>query len=503
MKNHLIVYFFLYISVKVVGQPTTFIKRFNLLDNNRGSSFSQLIEKDKIYLNIAGLCPKKCSNVAKLNRFGNIEWKKSFPWSSIGNDNTMNISNNELLISSHNKKGVENLFQVILVNKNSGDSLGYVSTPLNLYNVKSNGLEGSILYKDTLLFYGWAIMLDDTVSGVIQWIKLNGDVGKFIEYRVPNNYQNGMFDITQGNDGNLYFISFNRQWPKGPNLDARRITVINKEGEIVNAFNYDHNDDGGIFVPMALAINKENDLIFTAWQSDAVPNGNNTPQLVRTSDAGNLKWTYDWPSNFVNPKEQFTISDIQIAKNGDIIGSGYIFKGYYDGYLFRMTEDGKMLWERRYNVLDSLDDKLDGVFLTNLAEDDEGNIIASGSHTNSFNNYDEVFLVKTDASGCIEGQDCIYRLIIKDKTVPVTDLSDHQNEIKVYPNPIIDLVNLDLPENNSNYNYTISDIYGRSIISKTKQQGKISFDCSTWSPGIYILSIEDGNYNSKSIKLVK
>lgn len=501
MKIQWLALVFFSISIKVVGQQATFIKRFTILENKEGSSFSQMIEQDKIYLNIAGLCPKKCSNVAKLDKFGALEWKVSFPWSSIGNDNTMNISENELLISSHNKIGDENLFQAIRMNKTTGDSIGYLSTSLNQYNVKSNGLEGSFLFGDTLLLYGWAIMPDDTVSGIIQWINLNGEIGKFAQYRVANNYQNGMFDLTEGKDGNLYFISFNRQWPKGPNLDTRRITTINKKGEIVNEFNYDHNDDGGIFVPMALAINDENDLILTAWQSDVVPNGNNTPQLVRTSNIGMVRWTYDWPSNFLQPKEQYTISDIQVAKNGDIIGSGYIFKGYYDGYLFRMTAEGTMLWERRYNILDSLDDKLDGIFLTNLGEDDDGNIIASGSHTNSYNSFDEVFLVKTDAGGCIEGHDCTYRLILKDKSVPTIDLSN--DAFKVYPNPITDVFNIEMPTNTSNYAYAVQDVFGRSMTTKTNQMGNVSIDCSAWPQGLYMLNIEGENKARRSFKLIK
>ncbi|MCA1759094.1 MAG: DUF362 domain-containing protein, partial [Bacteroidales bacterium] len=76
-----------------------------------------------------------------------------------------------------------------------------------------------------------------------------------------------------------------------------------------------------------------------------------------------------------------------------------------------------------------------------------------------------------------------------------TDLS-----IKVYPNPVSSLLNLEMTGNTINKNFTISSIDGRVVYSANCQTDRLQIDVSFLKSGTYFVNIE-GHRNG--IKLVK
>ncbi|MCX7735919.1 MAG: T9SS type A sorting domain-containing protein [Candidatus Kapabacteria bacterium] len=73
------------------------------------------------------------------------------------------------------------------------------------------------------------------------------------------------------------------------------------------------------------------------------------------------------------------------------------------------------------------------------------------------------------------------------------------NELKVYPNPFNDKINIELP-NDDIIQFELIDIFGRRII---KSYGTNYLNTETISAGLYILKVQNSNNQSKSIKVIK
>jgi len=122
------------------------------------------------------------------------------------------------------------------------------------------------------------------------------------------------------------------------------------------------------------------------------------PKLFATDSLGNLAWTY----TFTGAKRR-TITRLITASNGDIIGSGYRFiDGNQYGWLFRLTQQGELLWKRAYrpdqsvpvNIISELND---------VVETPDGGIAAIGTMLDSFPGggiSPDVWLLKVAADGC-------------------------------------------------------------------------------------------------------
>ncbi len=126
---------------------------------------------------------------------------------------------------------------------------------------------------------------------------------------------------------------------------------------------------------------------------------NRPPKLFATDSLGNLVWTYTFTGKY-----RRTITKLITASNGDIIGSGFriLDDGMY-GWLFRLTQQGQLLWKRAYrpeqawpgNILSELND---------VTETPDGGIAAIGSMLDTLPNGTinlDVWLLKVDADGCL------------------------------------------------------------------------------------------------------
>lgn len=83
----------------------------------------------------------------------------------------------------------------------------------------------------------------------------------------------------------------------------------------------------------------------------------------------------------------------------------------------------------------------------------------------------------------------------------VSSASEFTNTtINIYPNPVIDIINIDVP-GNLNYEANLYDLNGRLMISTTN---KSAIEIQTLAPGIYLLEIEDLDSGQKVIdKIIK
>ena len=63
-------------------------------------------------------------------------------------------------------------------------------------------------------------------------------------------------------------------------------------------------------------------------------------------------------------------------------------------------------------------------------------------------------------------------------------------EIKIYPNPVLNKLNIDLPEPHAKAELTVYDITGKLILTASAEDYKSQLDVSALHPGLYILKIK-------------
>ncbi len=76
--------------------------------------------------------------------------------------------------------------------------------------------------------------------------------------------------------------------------------------------------------------------------------------------------------------------------------------------------------------------KHDAVYLLNVAEDSEGNIIASGSHLYRTTSMEDVILIKTNRDCCVENIECTDRVVTASEDIELISLEEVPT---IYPNP--------------------------------------------------------------------
>ena len=107
---------------------------------------------------------------------------------------------------------------------------------------------------------------------------------------------------------------------------------------------------------------------------------------------------------------------------------------------------------------------------------------------NAFNDFDDLLQFSTQINFT---QFC--------NVLTVQDVSE-QNSIKIYPNPVTDVINIDAPEN-LKYRTNIYDLNGR-LISSSKNKSVI--EIQTLSLGLYLIEITDLDSGHKVVeKIIK
>jgi hypothetical protein len=87
--------------------------------------------------------------------------------------------------------------------------------------------------------------------------------------------------------------------------------------------------------------------------------------------------------------------------------------------------------------------------------------------------------------------------------VGLTENTSLVNNVKLYPNPTKDLVTVSLPQTNSEYNVTITDVLGSIIYNQktSKNSNDVQINLSGKSNGIYFITIE-GNSEKITKKII-
>jgi len=84
---------------------------------------------------------------------------------------------------------------------------------------------------------------------------------------------------------------------------------------------------------------------------------------------------------------------------------------------------------------------------------------------------------------------------------PILSTSSNETEMKLYPNPVDDILNLEF-EDSSHREITVFDINGKFIFRKNTSEAKVQLNVDQLSQGIYFVSIFNTNSSSKIVKRI-
>jgi hypothetical protein len=211
------------------------------------------------------------------------------------------------------------------------------------------------------------------------------------------------------------------------------------------------------------------------------PNNNlwrNVPYLVSTNAQGDTLWT--WRNGF--PREG-TINSV-VIKGDEIWAAGdWLFRENFDRQmlLFRFSESGQSLGYSNYGGLLSEEGR-------HVVKTFDGGFAIAGSNT-SINTFKSSYLVKTDSNGCVQ-PGCI-------QTVSVQEHLQANIALKIYPNPVVDQLNIASNFDQGQLQLQISDMQGRMVHSEQQPaNSEIQLQLSHLPAGMYLLRIQNGQQSA-------
>ncbi|HKK87669.1 MAG TPA: T9SS type A sorting domain-containing protein [Saprospiraceae bacterium] len=212
------------------------------------------------------------------------------------------------------------------------------------------------------------------------------------------------------------------------------------------------------------------------------------------------------------------INVIEEARNGDILVGGTTidvrntiendsFIGFTSAYLSRIDhETGEVLWVRNFLFpRDQIRNEVQPYttsWIDNIVEDETGDLYAIGNDLKSeydadstFKTYQDAFLIKVNAHGCLGGEDCIDDLVVNNvEEIPVPPRLAY---LPPFPNPVENTLNF---EHIPHESYVLYDASGRQVKSG-RMEGQ--FNMSAMQRGLYILDLITKQGQHLSYKIVK
>ncbi len=203
--------------------------------------------------------------------------------------------------------------------------------------------------------------------------------------------------------------------------------------------------------------------------------------LIKLNTFGDSLWTRTYGGNF----EESAIGLWPTNDGGCILtGSSNSFStGDFDGYIVKTDANGDILWTRTYGGT--------GMEVANSVQQTSDNGYAIAGYTNSIGAGDfDMFLLKTDAFGNSQ-------LNLGQEEPPGSF-----DQIRIYPNPTIGHVNIELISIPANVAIKIYNAYEQVVFQAENTSSQINQFELDQPTGIYILEVNSEGI-SRRFKLIK
>jgi hypothetical protein len=179
------------------------------------------------------------------------------------------------------------------------------------------------------------------------------------------------------------------------------------------------------------------------------------------------------------------LSDSTLMCGGD---SRPIYDQWIDGWIFKMTKDADIIWDR---ILDKVDFKQEQIFDFRAAPD--GGFYLGGSSWIKDNNQGRNWLVKTDSLGC-DDVSCL--------DTGIDDPTDRSDEVWFYPNPVRDQIHIASPGGFRSRQFEIYDYSGKKVKVVQSESGveRITIPMTNLPSGIYLICPIDRSWHKSFVK---
>lgn len=199
------------------------------------------------------------------------------------------------------------------------------------------------------------------------------------------------------------------------------------------------------------------------------------PKILMTNDAGEVLFTRTYsPNNTSNGYIARRVSD------GGIVSVGINNVTVNGGFIMKTDSLGNLLWKRSYDHGPGSD------FFMDFIETHDGGLLIAGAAQDNLDVAPDqnVWLLKLDADGCLNPQDC---------EVGITDLP-LPDVLTIFPNPAAEYLNLKIEHGSGTYTVLLHDATGRLIQHETLSGiGTHTLQVGQLSAGVYICTVRATN----------
>lgn len=211
------------------------------------------------------------------------------------------------------------------------------------------------------------------------------------------------------------------------------------------------------------------------------------------------------------------IYDLEAGKklnNGDIIfygsrNSNHPSSGVWGAWLTRTDSIGNMLWDRVYTVKEALHPETDNIYMSDVCEADNGDIILTGTEM-QLNDVQHAWTLRVGSDGNISPTDSGYvgtdiygnypyirifqNFSYPDATIEVGLLA--KEELKLFPNPVSNKLYV-MYNVHENSELIIYDLLGKPFLRRliSNSNNQVELDVSELPCGDYLLVLSSGNKN--------
>jgi len=513
-KNIVLVMLYL-LSVSLMAQ-TGFMKSYDIegTDSNNGTD---LLSINNAYIILTGPnCSNTglgCTGMIKTDTTGIKQWDNLFE----------NEEGNLLPL-----RGFQNLGDAgFIVTGEMGHLEGYGTLFFLRISTQGDSLQLREYGNEELREIGIpTTMLNDTLLGLVSWsniaatyandirlIKMDTCLSNLTEIALlgVNGYLvNFGWGINPAPDGVSLYINIVHRNNTPPNYYAT-VRKINLMGDTLWTYPLSGYTTSTNITEQVVVLDNGN--IVTRWFNEEFGSANEqNPYLICLNDQGEFVWRYNFNDNAY---KKFPVA-ITKAANGDIIGCGFVNNpnyNYSSGWLFRLSPNGELLWEREYV---SYTPTVNFLVPQGIDEDDNGNIIATGAIIDALptGGYEgNALLLKVLPNGCFTpncnggAEDT---LIVASTVVGIKEASPlpppKEGGLVISPNPTNDVLQILLPNQRVNAQIHITNLLGSTLkivpLPPHYKQPYFSIATHDLPNGMYLVSYTVAGKQAITAKLI-
>ncbi len=450
----------------------------------------QIIQyKGRIYINTATYCDAECSYLTEIDSTGAILWRMEIPDIDIASS-TMVIVNDTITITGNNDP-FNTAFRMAHFTLD-GEKIGQthkIEHPTKKYT--------RMFQLTTQYFNGKYVICGPGVQGDTSWsliyvVNSSGLLDTLIALD-PTNYQSDIWDSFIDKEGRLttyHQIEFGQS-----EVNYRKIYKFDNNFDTVWTYTSELNDDNSV-LPRGCELHDGRTILSFM---NPLPGS----RLIHSVRAINSDSTVDWQHNYgVTGSRTRYILRLKTLANGDIMGSGNYSeltqtpKINDSPWLFRMSPDGELLWERTYFDIDTNDMESRRGALFDFVELENGDIIAVGYFRYED---DDMLIMRVDSNGCLDSDDC-HEVNILTKS---NELQTVLENIILYPNPAVSVLNITCETNQYQLTFDIVDMLGQVVAGGFLINGQTNQNIKELNNGLYIVNLYDQGRLITSEKFVK